>query len=299
MADIIKIAVAGAPGSGKSTALELIKTHYESMGITVFCMSDDHIPDIENERKDVLILCECSMPFSLQSVQKNSIVDLWNRYDACLFFETSDKDKTQQAQCLDCWIGHPHLRYIKCADKIEDKVSSAVREIDCILNNVEHEIKYLIKYPDFEKLKKYKSCRVDIEQIYLLSDVGSHRIRRRSIANHDTYFETLKIRIKGDSCFEYENQITAEVYLKLKEKADPKKHPIVKQRYCLLYDGQYFELDVFDFWKDKALIELELSSENQVVKLPPEIELIQDVSTDKHYKNNYLSTIDWNKHEDN
>lgn len=298
MADIIKIALTGADSMCISTVAEQLKKHYENKGILVYCLSDNEsCPEIEISAASVLLLYVCSTQYSQQSVHSSTVVDLWEKYDACFFFESADADKTEQNQGLDCWIGHPHFRYIKYGGGHACLVQSAVCEIDCILNKIEHEIKYLIRYPDFKQLQKYKFCKTDIEQIYLLSDVGSHRIRRRSVAGCDSYFETLKIRIKGDSCYEYENQITAEEYQLLKAKADPRKHPIVKQRYCLLYDGQYFELDVFDFWQDRALIELELSYENQQVLLPPELEFIKDVSTDKHYKNNYLSTIDWNKNE--
>ena len=75
------------------------------------------------------------------------------------------------------------------------------------------------------------------------------------------------------------------------ESADPDKNTIIKDRYCFLYEGQYFELDVFRFWDDRAFLELELKSENQEYKLPPEIKVIEDVSDDYHYKNSYLAGL--------
>ena len=59
-----------------------------------------------------------------------------------------------------------------------------------------------------------------------------------------------------------------------------------------MFDGQYFELDVFDFWNDRAFLELEMKSENHSFTLPPEIKVIKDVSNDYHYKNNYLAGLD-------
>ena len=47
--------------------------------------------------------------------------------------------------------------------------------------------------------------------------------------------------------------------------ADTTKRQIRKTRYCLTYSGQYFEIDVYPFWKDRAIAEIELSDENAEV----------------------------------
>ena len=58
-----------------------------------------------------------------------------------------------------------------------------------------------------------------------------------------------------------------------------------------MYEGQYFELDVFDFWNDKALLEIELKNEDDTVILPDEITVIEDVSDNPKYKNNHLASL--------
>ena len=156
---------------------------------------------------------------------------------------------------------------------------------DCI----ELEKKFLIEYPDLQALAKYCPIKYEIEQIYLLSDVGSHRIRKRSHFGINTYFETLKIRITGSKCHEIEDVISAEEYELLKTKADPDKHPIIKDRYVFAYGGKVLELDVFPFWDDKAFLEIELDSEEDEYSIPSEIIVIADVSDDPKYKNNYLA----------
>lgn len=35
--------------------------------------------------------------------------------------------------------------------------------------------------------------------------------------------------------------------------ADPTRRPIRKDRYCLTDGNQYFEIDVYPFWTDKAV----------------------------------------------
>jgi CYTH domain-containing protein len=73
--------------------------------------------------------------------------------------------------------------------------------------------------------------------------------------------------------------------------ADPTKKQIIKTRYCLVYENQYFEVDIYPFWKDKAIMEIELSSENQEIKFPPEIKIITEVTDNDDFKNVSLAKI--------
>lgn len=236
-----------------------------------------------------------------------NIVDSWSRYDAVILLETAgfnghyvNNDIREESRedainlhqsLLRVYTGHQHLRYIAVQDSFDEKVENVIDEIKDVVSGVELEKKYLIKYPNINLFQKYAPCKSEIEQIYLLSDVGSHRIRKRVVNGTATYYETLKIRISGDSSNEMESIISVDRYNELKQNADPDMHPIIKNRYYFLYDGQYFEMDVFPFWSDKAFLELELNSVNQKrgISLPPEIELIEDVSTKKEYKNAYLA----------
>ena len=83
--------------------------------------------------------------------------------------------------------------------------------------------------------------------------------------------------------------ITKEEYDSLKENADPESHPIYKDRYVFSYGSKVLELDVFPFWDDKAFLEIELDSEEDVYAVPPEITVIEDVSDDPSYKNKNLA----------
>lgn len=199
-------------------------------------------------------------------------------YDAAFLLEPFEEEAKK------FWTGHPHLR--QCSNEAELKA-----ELDKLKSKVETERKYLIKYPDFEKLKKYTLYKSRIEQVYLTSDTGTHRIRKRSYGSLILYYETFKVRHSDLSASEFEGVITKEKYDELLKLADKEKRPIKKDRYCFFYKKQYFELDVFDFWSDKALVELELRDENQPVSLPPELELIKDVSDDYRYKNSFLARV--------
>lgn len=231
-------------------------------------------------------------------------ISSWARYDAVMILESANDyvsndvriETRSQAdeyanRVLSAWMGHQHLRYIPSSDNYDDKLETLIGEIDCIVDNIECEKKYLIEYPNIDELSKYNPVKAHIEQVYLLSDVGSHRIRKRIVNDVCSYFETIKIRITDAIATEIENIISENDYEKLLAIADPKKCTIEKDRYCFLYNNQYFELDVFPFWDDKAFLELELRNSNQAVDLPFEISIIKDVSEDKRYKNNNLSSL--------
>ncbi|MBR1761829.1 MAG: CYTH domain-containing protein [Eubacterium sp.] len=154
---------------------------------------------------------------------------------------------------------------------------------------IELEKKFLIEYPDLNELEKYSPKKYEIEQIYLLSETGSRRIRARREGGSCIYIETVKIRINGSKCYEYEREISKEEYESFKADADPKCAPIIKDRYVFPYKDKIMELDVYPFWSDKAILEIELENENDPYFIPDEIKVIKDVSDDKKYKNAALA----------
>ena len=66
---------------------------------------------------------------------------------------------------------------------------------------------------------------------------------------------------------------------------------IRKTRYCLTYESQYFEIDVYPFWKDKAIVEIELNDENTDIIFPEFIKVIKEVTDDDSFKNASLAMI--------
>lgn len=67
--------------------------------------------------------------------------------------------------------------------------------------------------------------------------------------------------------------------------ADTTKRQIRKTRYCLSYNNQYFEIDIYPFWNDQAIMEIELSDEKQKIFFPKGIDIIKEVTNDINYKN--------------
>lgn len=152
-------------------------------------------------------------------------------------------------------------------------------------NAPEIERKFLIAYPDLQYLAE-KARRSHIVQTYLASENGrSSRVRKRSDGEKTVYTFTEKQHITAVRRMEYEREISETEYAELLKKADRSRNPIEKDRYCLDYAGQMFEIDVYPFFTDRAIMELELSDEAQTILFPPEIKVIREVTEDNRYTN--------------
>lgn len=210
-------------------------------------------------------------------------------------------ETVEQATALDdkliaAWTGHPHLRVIDNSTNFEDKLKRLIAEIRSFLGEpepMEIERKFLIEYPDIKWLESLPNCRkVDIIQTYLVSGNGDElRVRQRGENGSYICFKTRKRLIDGMKRIELEERLSQEEYLRLLMEADPTKRPIRKTRYCLTWDNQYFEIDVYPFWNDRAVAEIELSDENTPIRFPKELKVIREVTDDPTYKNAALAEI--------
>lgn len=64
-----------------------------------------------------------------------------------------------------------------------------------------------------------------------------------------------------------------------------KKGKFDKRTNCLIYHNQYFEIDVFPFSSDLAIMELEFNDENQEIVFPYFIDVIKEVKDNLNYRN--------------
>lgn len=243
-------------------------------------------------------------------------VELRDNYDAVFhlvtaakgaeeFYTTSNNvartESVEEAAALDdrlisAWTGHPHFRIIDNTSSFEEKMKKLIEEISSFLGEPEpYEIerKFLIEYPDIEWLESIPSCqRVEIIQTYLNSNNGEEiRVRQRGVDGNYIYFQTIKKKISDIKRIEIENRLSQSEYLKLLMDADTSKKQIRKTRYCLTCENLYYEIDVYPFWNDKAVVEIELSDENMPVTFPEQIKIIKEVTNDDSYKNASLAEI--------
>lgn len=214
-----------------------------------------------------------------------------NKYDAIIFVFA--QDVKNHCNELNQWAGHSHLRAIWGNNDNERKnmLKKELMHIAGIPVPLEIERKFLIEYPDISTLDNMPNCYgVQIEQIYLTpTEASSARIRKRSADGESIYIITEKKKITDTTRIETEEEISAEQYEELKKYADKNLVPIEKTRYCLMYNGRYFEIDVFPFWTDKAYAEIELTDEKEQFEFPPFLKIIKEVTHDKSYTNRALA----------
>lgn len=281
----------------------------------------------EMKKEKVLIVCdrgfldskaylsELQFQYILKDINANEI-ELRDNYDAVFHLVTAAKGAEEfytlennaarsegihEAKILDdkliaAWTGHPHFRIIDNSTDFNDKMKRLISEISSFLGEPEPfeiERKYLIEYPDLKKLENLPNCeKVDIIQTYLISEDNSEiRIRQRGKNGNYIYYKTIKKKISDIKRLELEKRLTKEEYLDLLMNADPDYRQIRKTRYCLTYDKLYYEIDIFPFWKDKAMMEIELNSEDDKISIPPFIKVIDEVTDDENYKNKSLAKI--------
>lgn len=204
-------------------------------------------------------------------------------------------ESIEEAQKLDdriisAWTGHPHFRIIDNSTEFEEKLERLLKEISSFLGEPEpYEIerKFLIYYPNIKELENMPNCtKVDIIQTYLKSDTDTERrIRARGVDGDYVYYLTEKRKISDLKRVEIERKHTQDENLALLMEADNKLHTIHKTRYCLSENNQYFEIDIYPEWDSQAIMEIELSSEEETIKMPEFIKVVKEVTDDDIYKN--------------
>lgn len=210
--------------------------------------------------------------------------------------ETPEEAAALDDRLISAWTGHPHFRVIDNSSGFEEKMKRLIGEIASFLGEPEpYEIerKYLIAYPDVKWLEGNPSCqRVEMIQTYLKSAAGEEvRVRQRGVDGSYIYFQTTKRRVTDLKRVEIERRLSQTEYLRLLMEADTSRRQIRKTRYCLTYQNQYFEIDLYPFWQDKAIAEIELSDENAAVVFPEQIQVIKEVTGDESYTNASLARI--------
>ena len=155
----------------------------------------------------------------------------------------------------------------------------------------EIERKFLIAYPDLNWLESNPlSRKIEIEQVYLKSAPDEEiRIRKRGENGHFIFYETHKKMLDGMKRMSTERRLSKSEYRHLLKNADPERRMIRKTRYCLTYENQSFDIDLYPFWDSQAILEIELMDGTEEIHFPPQIEIIKEVTDDLAYKNGSLA----------
>ena len=209
--------------------------------------------------------------------------------------ESIEYAREMDDRTLRAWSGHPNLRIIDNAINFEDKINRAIREIYRIVGQPEPMVrkrKYLISMPDMETLaERYAAVPIDMVQTYLCmtNPCIERRVRRQKHGGEYMYFYTEKHIRPDDTKWDTEKPITEKDYNRYLLEADPELQSVDKTKYRFVYDSCRFEIDVYPFSADKAV--MFRYSENDEAAIPPEIRVIREVTGDPDYKNKRLANV--------
>lgn len=165
---------------------------------------------------------------------------------------------------------------------------------------LEKERKFLIKLPLSQEAKELIIDNADapanIVQTYIRVAEGiSERIRMVSVEMwgrnmYPHYYHTIKRFISPGVNEEAEESISQHEYIKLLMKADPSFSDIEKIRYYVSWCGELFELDIFGGkYEGLAILEIELTDMDKPIELPPFLEVIREVTSEKEFSNASLA----------
>ena len=210
--------------------------------------------------------------------------------------ETPEQARALDARTRDAWIGHPKLRVVDNHTDFAAKLARLMQIVARVIElpvPTEIERKFLLTTaPDLTHSALGTVQCVEIEQAYLKATAGEEvRIRRRYQHGGATYYQATKTRLRPGVATEQERLITPADYERLMQLRDPACQVVEKLRYCFIYRGQYFELDhiLAPATRECWLLELELTEENQVVRLPDFLRVEREVTADSAYSNRVIA----------
>ena len=70
---------------------------------------------------------------------------------------------------------------------------------------------------------------------------------------------------------------------------DTSLHTVHKTKYRFVYHGCRFEIDVYPFSQDRAIMRAALPEDAPALAAPPEITILREVTGDPAYKNRQLA----------
>ena len=154
-------------------------------------------------------------------------------------------------------------------------------------NGLEIERKFLIVRPDEAVLERIPCAyKYDIEQMYLPSGA---RIRKRVGDGKAEYFYTVKQRVSDVTRIEREHTISEDEYRAYAREAGDVPSAISKTRWCLPCGKHVAEVDIYAFWQRVAVVEVELSHEDEEFELPSEITVLREVTGESAYLNKTMA----------
>lgn len=144
------------------------------------------------------------------------------------------------------WLGHPRLKIIDNKTDFDGKIRRVFNVISQLLGipaSTAAKERYVVAPIQPEQLPTYQV--VEIEQIYLRSRSREEEIHIRKRGYDGSYLYFLRRSSPAPQSMMSEELIDEQQFLNLRKLIDPRTEPLVKDRFCFLWDNRYFELDKY------------------------------------------------------
>ena len=211
--------------------------------------------------------------------------------------ESLDQAVEMDDKTLRAWSTHPNLKIVDNAVDFEQKIQRALREILRVVGQPEpmdKKHKYLIAMPDMNQLVvNYGAVPFEMTQNYLVVTNPNieRRIRKQKNGSEYLYFYTEQHLMPDGAKWDTERPISGKEYKKYLLETDPELRPVHKVKYRFNTRRQRFEIDVYPFSKDKAVMFAYAVENEENVTTPPEIQILREVTGDLDYKNKTLARL--------
>lgn len=207
--------------------------------------------------------------------------------------ESLEYAREMDDRTLRAWSAHPNLKIIDNSVNFGEKINRALQEIYRAVGEPEpmpKKHKYLIAMPDMEALvAHYNAATLDMMQTFLRETNPNveRRIRQQRNGEDYLYFYTEKHLMPDGTKWDTEKPISQKEYIQYLMEGEPGLHAVHKTKYRFTYAGQRFEIDVYPFSSDRAI--MFRYAEGDDAQLPPEVAVLQEVTGKPEYKNKQLA----------
>jgi len=153
--------------------------------------------------------------------------------------------------------------------------------------HLEIERRFIIRMPDASFLSAQGGEIWQIAQTYL--SAPGERVRAITQNGNTRHIFTSKKKISETTREETEYEISAEEYRKKLLLSDKERREIKKTRHRIPFEKHVLEIDIFPFWPNQALLEVELAGEEETFSLPEWVSVVREVTFDKRYTNRAMA----------
>lgn len=207
--------------------------------------------------------------------------------------ETVEEACALDDKTLRAWVGHPRLKVfdndgVGFERKLQHVVDAAARFVGLPVSARDFRRFLLGARPALDDFPVHVE-RFEVEKVYLLSAADSSTdytfVRRRTQGELSTYGQTTARRAPTGEQVEVKRIITSREYAyAVSQRADKSRHVVRMERASFLWEGQYFEVYLYDEpLHGLCLLNCQARDGDDSVSLPPFLDVSEEVTGRPEY----------------